>query len=207
MHLQTSDQAAAQLGFGGVTCNWGTHIAGIYETKEERDEIVMRFLSEGCRRGDLQLCCVHEQSRDEFCAGFTSFAPDCSGSLASKEVFLFRSPEDLYYPDGIFSPRQMDRTLSEFYEATQVRGSRNIRATADMSWALQAIPGVEHLMAYESHLNHFISGKPWISICMYNASRFSGRTIMDVLRTHPYVINCGVITENPYYRDPDDGLD
>jgi hypothetical protein len=75
-----------------------------------------------------------------------------------------------------------------------------------MVWALEAIPGVEHLMAYESRLNYFIPGKPWISICMYNLTKFSGSTIMGVLRTHPYAINGGVITENPYYQNPDEWL-
>jgi hypothetical protein len=75
-----------------------------------------------------------------------------------------------------------------------------------MVWALEAIPGVEHLMAYESRLNYFIPGKPWISICLYNLNKFSGSTIMGVLRTHPYSISGGVITENPFYQDPDEWL-
>jgi hypothetical protein len=57
-------------------------------------------------------------------------------------------------------------------------------------------------MAYESRLNYFIPGKPWVSICMYNVTRFSGKTIMQVLQTHPFTINGGIITENPFYQDP-----
>ncbi len=75
-----------------------------------------------------------------------------------------------------------------------------------MSWALEAVPGVEHLMAYESRLNYFIPDKPWVSICLYDVTRFSGAQIMNVLRTHPYTINGGVITENPYFIDPDEFL-
>ncbi len=75
-----------------------------------------------------------------------------------------------------------------------------------MVWALEVIRGIEHLMAYESRLNFFISGKPWISICLYNVNKFSGSIIMNVLRTHPYTISGGVITENPYYQDPDKWL-
>jgi hypothetical protein len=75
-----------------------------------------------------------------------------------------------------------------------------------MVWALDAIPGVEHLMAYESRLNNFIEGKPWISICLYNLNRFSGATIMNVLKTHPYTISGGIITANPYYQEPEKWL-
>ncbi|MFP4053584.1 MAG: hypothetical protein ACLFV7_06955 [Phycisphaerae bacterium] len=35
-------------------------------------------------------------------------------------------------------------------------------------------------MAYESRSNYFIPGKPWISICLYNVTRFSGADIMNV---------------------------
>ncbi len=56
----------------------------------------------------------------------------------------------------------MDADLEAFYTRSQERGPRDIRATAEMVWALEAIPGVEHLMAYESRLNYyyFIPGKP-----------------------------------------------
>ncbi|MBK9391181.1 MAG: MEDS domain-containing protein, partial [Bacteroidetes bacterium] len=59
------------------------------------------------------------------------------------------------------------------------------------------------LMAYESRLNYFMPGKPWISICLYNITKFSGSIIVNVLRTHPYTISGGIITQNPYYIDPD----
>ena len=44
------------------------------------------------------------------------------------------------------------------------------------------------------------------SYCLYNLRKFRGDTIMQVLRTYPYTINRGVITANPYYRDPDSWL-
>ena len=42
-----------------------------------------------------------------------------------------------------------------------------------------------------------------MSLCMYNVSKFDGATILDVLRTHPYTLNKGILMENPYYQDPD----
>jgi hypothetical protein len=97
----------------------------------------------------------------------------------------------------------MDSALDEYFQDSQARGRRNIRATAEMVWALEAIPGTEHLMAYESRLNYFIPGKPWLSICMYDINRFSGSMVMQVLQTHPFTINGGVITQNPFFIHPD----
>ena len=203
MHIKTSDQESLKMGFGHYTCNWGLHIAGLYETEEERDEIIFGFLKQGYQEGDLQLYCPVERTIEEFKQEFSSECPACKEHLDNPEIFSIQSAKELYYPEGEFSPWTMDENLEAFYRQSQRQGKRNIRATAEMVWALEAIPGVEHLMAYESRLNYFIPGKPWISICLYNVNKFKGTTIMGVLRTHPFTISGGIITQNPYYQDPD----
>ncbi|MCP4676215.1 MAG: hypothetical protein GY854_12045 [Deltaproteobacteria bacterium] len=206
-HIQTSGQGKLDLGFGNYTCNWGVHIAGLYETEAERDEIILGFLSQGNMDGDLQLYCPTERSEEDFHECHARLCPSCADHTRNTSRFQLFSVKDLYYPQGVFSPWDMDKGLAEFFENSQKNGVRNIRATAEMSWALEAVPGTEHLMAYESRLNYFIPGKPWISVCMYNVTKFSGKTIMQVLQTHPYTINGGVVTENPYYQDPSQWLE
>ena len=44
MHIQTSQQEKLNLGIGDYSCNWGLHIAGLYETPQERDEIIFGLL-------------------------------------------------------------------------------------------------------------------------------------------------------------------
>jgi hypothetical protein len=206
MYIKTSEQEVLQLGIGGYSCNWGVHICGLYESDQERDEIIFGFLRQGYLDGDLQLYCPVERTPDEFYDQFTTSCPECEAKLHDPEHFNLHSARDLYYPDGMFDPWHMDRSLNAYYQESQAKGTRNIRATAEMVWALEAIPGIEHLMAYESRLNYFIPGKPWISICMYNVNRFSGKMIMNVLQTHPFTISGGVITQNPYFIHPDKWL-
>jgi len=202
--MNTSDQEIMQLGIGNYSCNWGTHICGLYESPKERDEIIFGFLCQGYPDGDLALYCPVERTQDEFYREFPLFCPECIGEeLRDPQHFQVLSAQDLYYPDGIFDPREMDKGLNEFYINSQANGKRNVRATAEMVWALKAIPGIEHLMVYEARLNYFIPGKPWISICMYNVNQFSGAMIMNVLQTHPFTINGGVVTKNPYFVHPD----
>lgn len=206
MHIKTSDQPIMTLGVGDYQCNWGLHVAGLYETDEQRDEIIFGFFNRGARDGDLQLYCPTERSEEDFRLQFSRQFPDLSDSLDSTGSFQFFSTNDLYFPNGVFSPKAMDIGLNAFFDESQSNGSRNIRASAEMVWALEAIPGREHLFAYESRLNYFIPGKPWVSICMYNIKKFSGALIMRVLQTHPYTISSAGITENPYYQDPNDWL-
>lgn len=202
MYIKTSDQEKLNLGIGNYTCNWGMHIAGLYENEKERDEIIFGFLKQGYLEGDFQLYCPVERTEQNFRQEFTAQCPGCDNSLKQNKDFSILSAKDLYYPDGTFSPRAMDKGLNKFFVLSQQNGKRNIRATAEMVWALEAIPGTEYLMAYEARLNFFIPGKPWISICMYNINKFSGSVIMEVLKTHPYTLNGGILTQNPYFVEP-----
>lgn len=206
MHIKTSEQEELKLGIGNYSCNWGTHICGLYETPGERDEIIFGFLREGYLAGDVQLYSPVERTPRGFYDDFAAFCPDCINNLHDPNHFDLKSPATLYYPAGYFDPWHMDRALNEYFVHSQLNGKRNIRATAEMSWAVRNIPGVESLMAYEARLNYFIPGKPWVSICMYDLTKFSGSMIMQVLRTHPYTISGGIITQNPFYIDPDTWL-
>jgi hypothetical protein len=201
MKLKTSDQAEMELGFGGYRCNWGCHMCGLYQTEAERDAIIAGFLQKGLAEGDLGIFCPFEQTPEEFGQTFEGLFPGKSARLRDASVFRFLKAKELYYPNGTFSPKAMDEGLGAFFEESQAAGPRNVRATAEMAWALEKIPGVKDLMAYESRLNLFIAGKPWISVCMYNTAKFSGDMIMKVLQTHPFAISGGAVTENPFYID------
>ncbi|MEW6141111.1 MAG: MEDS domain-containing protein [Thermodesulfobacteriota bacterium] len=203
MHVHTSNQPVVHLGFGDWTANWGFHMCGLYETEQERDGIIMGFLNQGDREGDLQLYCPTERSAENFRDEYVRRFPETPDRLHDLNRFQILSASELYYPDGTFSPWAMDEGLNAFFSQSQKAGPRNIRATAEMVWALEAIPGIENLMVYESRLNYFIPGKPWVSICMYNVNKFSGATIMQVLRTHPFTVSGEAIFQNPYFVDPD----
>lgn len=206
MYIKTSNQEQFNIGFGNYICNWGVHLCGLYETEAERDEIIFGLIRQGLIDGDMQLYCPSERTTDDFKAKFSKHSPECSCHIDDPKQMSILSAKDLYYPNGTFSPIDMDKNLNEFFIESQKNGRRNIRATAEMVWALEAIPGNELLMAYESRLNYFIPGKPWISICLYNLSKFSGAQIMNVLRTHPFTITKGMICQNPYFVDPDKWL-
>jgi hypothetical protein len=204
MHLKTSDLQSLSLGFGEYTCNWGIHICGLYETKAERDEIMYGFLAEGLRSGELLVCCPEPSLYDSARGKLRSLCPEAdSADLDAVRIF---EPAELYFPRGNFSPRDMIAAHESIWAENLADGARNVRGTADMAWSLEKIPGVENLMAYESMLNFFIWGKTWISICMYDLSRFPGSAIMKVLQTHPFTITGGGVYENPYFVRPEKWL-
>ena len=204
MHLKTSELPSLDLGFGGYNCNWGTHFCGLYESEQERNEIMYGFLGQGLREQELLVCCPDAHDHDHAIDKVQASCPDCA--RPDPESFRLFAPQDLYYPKGHFSARDMITAHDAIWDENKAKGLRNVRGTAEMGWALEKIPGIERLMAYESMLNHFIWGKQWISICLYDVNRFPGSTIMKVLQVHPFVITGGGIYENPYFMQPEDWL-
>jgi hypothetical protein len=204
MHLRTSDLSVMGLGFGGYTCNWGTHICGLYESEAERDAIMFGFLAQGLREQELLVCCPDEQHYDDALDKVCALCPDVG--RPDPDSFRLLHSRDLYHPQGFFSPHDMLKAHHDIWGENLRAGQRNVRGTAEMGWALDKIQGVEHLMAYESMLNTFIWDKAWISICLYDVNRFPGATIMKALQTHPFVITGGSIFENPYFVHPEKWL-
>jgi hypothetical protein len=203
MHIKTSNQEKLLLGIGDYSCNWGTHICGLYQTEKERDDIIFGYLKQGYIANDKQIFIHSEQSEDDFHQNFNSFCPECLSNHEKQKRLEIKEAKELYYPDGIFDPWYMDKTVNGYYDYTQLDGKNKLRAVAEMAWALEAIKGVEHLFAYESRLNYFVQDRAVVSLCLYNISKISGAMIMNVLRTHPYTISGGIITQNPYFLHPD----
>lgn len=204
MHLKTSDLAIMDLGFGGYICNWGTHFCGLYESEAERDLIMFGFLAQGLREQEILVCCPDERQHDHALDKVVDLCPE--SVRPDQDSFRLLHSRDLYYPKGFFSPNDMLKAHNDIWDENLSAGAKNVRGTAEMGWALEKIPGIEHLMAYESILNTFIWGKTWISICLYDVNRFPGAIIMNALQTHPFVITGGGIFQNPYFVHPEKWL-
>jgi hypothetical protein len=105
MHLRTSDLEVMNLGFGGYTCNWGTHFCGLYESESERDAIMFGFLAQGIREGELLVCCPDEHHHDHALDSVHALCPDAA--RPDPDSFILLHSHDLYHPKGYFSPQDM----------------------------------------------------------------------------------------------------
>ncbi len=200
MHVHTSDLGQLSLGFGGYTCNWGVHMCGLYDSDAERDALVYDYLHQGDVDGERLRFYHADPTPERFKREYARRFPAEAGHPDDPARFTLLSSEQRCYPTGRFEPLSQDPKLRAFRE--QAAGGPGIRGVGEMDWALQGVPGTEYLLPYEARLNNLFDGVPALMLCIYDLRRFSGSTIMGVLRTHRYSIVRGMIVENPYY-DPE----
>ena len=189
------------LGFTPDLFPQGTHICYIYKDEEERREVIAKFVESGLVGGEQVGYFVDAISpaemRDYLFSLGISLAPG-----AKQEQLEISDAAKTYCCDGCFEPAAMLEKIGEFYRRSQAEGYSGARATGEMAWALRGIPGSEKLIEYESRLNLLVERNPITLICQYDANRFDGATIYDVLNVHPMMIVRGQVVRNPYYVPP-----
>jgi DcmR-like sensory protein len=113
---------------------------------------------------------------------------------------------DSYLLDGRFDTDAMIGFWYRSIGSALVEGFPRARAAGEMTWAIQKMPGVEELIAYEAKLNKYLPRYPQVILCLYDLDRSSGELLMDVLKTHPRVLIGGRLLDNPFYLEPDELL-
>ena len=85
------------------------------------------------------------------------------------------------------------------------------RCTAPVRWISISrewanVPGVENFLEFETRVNYMSARNDDPLICTYDLASYRAGLIVDILRTHPYVIIGGILQQNPFFVPPDEML-
>ncbi len=179
----------------------GTHICLIYSEEEERRSIISRFIANGIRSGEKVLYMADMTTENDIWNWLSETEVDIVREDIADQLEVVEA-EKIYCPDGKFRPSIMLETLRNCYDLAIDSGFSGVRATGEMTWALKGIPGSDRLIEYEALVNNLRQTHPITPLCQYDATRFDGATILNVLKVHPLMIVHGQIVKNPYYLKP-----
>ncbi|MCX8033957.1 MAG: MEDS domain-containing protein [Thermodesulfovibrio sp.] len=102
---------------------------------------------------------------------------------------IFINAEEIYTGSKIFDPDTMIKTLIYETDRAISEGYPSLFITGEMTWALKGIEGSERLIEYERRLNEEFFGKfRCTGICQYNWKKFSAEFILDLIKTHSYIL-------------------
>jgi len=190
------------MGFTKEKFPAGTHMCMIYSHEQERRKVIGKFMESGILGNEKVAYFADIMKPEEVRDWLLSMEIE----LPIPPRFSIQVAETTYCPDGTFVPESMLNTLRQFYDQAKEEGYANTRVSGEMSWALKGIPGSDRLMEYEALVNEVLVTHPVSAICQYDANRFSGATILDVLKVHPMMVVHGQVVHNPYYMKPQDFL-
>jgi hypothetical protein len=80
------------------------------------------------------------------------------------------------------------------------------RIVCNMDWAASEHTHHRDLVEFESRVNDVWERHDDAVICVYDAKKFSGEMVIDILRTHPMVILGEVLQINPFFVPPEQFL-
>ncbi|MEI6209413.1 MAG: MEDS domain-containing protein [Desulfuromonadales bacterium] len=190
------------MGFTRETFPAGTHMCLIYSHEEARRKVIGKFLESGIIAGEKVSYFADMMKPEEV----REWLSNMNIELPDDARFSVLVAEKTYCPGGEFVPDDMLNTLRLFYDQAKQEEYPDARISGEMSWALRGIPGSERLMEYEALVNDVLVTHPVTAMCQYDANKFSGATILDVLKVHPMMVVHGQIVHNPYYMKPEDFL-
>lgn len=193
------------MGFTKEHFPQGIHMCLIYDRDDERQKIVSEYMAAGLKQGE-QVRYFTDMTAPEDVRSWLLEAGVELPQESKDGPFSILKAEDGYCRNGRFNPKEWVNGLQPHFELVKEAGYSGLRSCGEMTWALKGIPGSERLLEYEVLLSTVTADFPHSGMCQYDARRFDGATLLNVLKVHPWVVVRGKIVQNPYYLSPEEFL-
>jgi hypothetical protein len=172
----------------------GDHICCFYSGADERDRIMLDYLTAGVRNGDKCIGLVDSSDTQIVRARVERRQKSAPGQL------VVRPAAEAYLRQGRFSRDSMISYLDETIgTALGPDGFPVVRAAGEMTWVLSGPPGADEMFAYEAALNDFSPRYSQVLLCMYDVQRFGAGMLVDAIATHPRLLVGDLMVENPWF--------
>ena len=189
------------LGFTKEHFPEGIHMCLIYDREEDRQKIVSEYMAAGFKQGEQVRYFTDTTDPEDIRSWLVEAGVELPPTRENAPFSILKA-ESGYCPNGRFDPQEMINCMLPRYELARAAGYRGLRSCGEMTWTLKGIPGSERLLEYEVLLSTVIANFPHSGMCQYDARRFDGATLFNVLKVHPWMIVRGKIVQNPYYISP-----
>lgn len=159
----------------GLPLPYGTHLCALYATDLARTRLAASFLTGALREGTVSFLVAAPAARDAVLSRLVA-----SRLAIEREIEQGRIvPSD--YADS--ASAQIQYWETGFRTATRA-GARSLRVVGDV-WGLASVITREELIEYEATYERSLARRfPVVTLCQYDARRFSGIDVVNALRSH-----------------------
>ena len=186
-----SSETAPVATFGGLPLSPHNHVCVFFRGGEERDPLLLPFLSDGLKAGHAVLFLARAGEM-----------PDIRPQLGDSGDLELTEPEGGHLQNGEFAPDELLDALEDWAARKRVAEGRVFgRIVGDMSWIapLLAPELIDRLVAEEIRVTGFVLRYPQVCLCLYDLDLFGGDLIIPMIKAHPKAWIEGTLIENPYH--------
>ncbi|HYG62126.1 MAG TPA: MEDS domain-containing protein [Thermoanaerobaculia bacterium] len=192
----------------------GDHLCLIYDAVQEQTAALVAFVKGGLAAGDRCLFVGHPVSGSRLERALAE-AGVRAGREAERGALVLLSDREMWLPAGRFEPGAVMDLLRQAEQQALDDGFSGLRASWDLGWVLEGIPGSEQLappltdrlVELEAHLNRFLSGSRTAALCRYPRRHSPPELVQDILRTHPLALLGDQLCPNVFYEPSEMVLD
>ena len=176
---------------GGLPLSPHDHVCVFFRGGEERDRLLLPFLSDGLKAGHavLFLACAGEM-------------PDIRPQLGDAGDLELTEPEGGHLRNGQLMPDKLLEALEGWAARKRVtEGHVFGRIVGDKSWIAPVLATelIDMLVAEEVSVTGFVLRYPQVCLCLYDLDLFGGDLIIPMIKAHPKAWIEGTLIENPYH--------
>jgi hypothetical protein len=196
-----------QCQLGGYELSQPSHICAFFSSVEEEYDVLLPFIEQGFAAGGKAFHTIDPAKTREHLRRLSSRAIDTAACSASGQLDL-RSWDEVHWRNGAFEPGATASIFAGAREQARKQGFSHTRFVSQMGWAAQQAVNIHDLLAYEASANLFRSEGPASHVvCVYNLGEFDPSFVLDVMRTHPFVLVGGTLYQNPLFVAPEEFLE
>ena len=198
-------KGAAPISLAGSQLGNTRHVCAFFNSDDEEYRVLLPFIKDGFTCGDKAIHVVNPDQHEDHLKRLAAVGIDTAAAQRAGQ-FEIRASTDAYLRDGRFD---QDRMLQVFEQLASGNANHVFplsRIVCRMDWAAERPTHVDELIEFESRVNDLWNRHDDAVICTYHLSRFSGDTVIDIMRTHPAVIVGGILQQNPFYVPPEQFL-
>lgn len=178
------------------------HICVFYDNHEQEYQMLLPFIKEGFEKGEKTFHIIDERNRPEHLRRLQEAGIETTGAEGVDRVEV-RGWAHAHLRPGWFDQHAMLALVEEVLSKAKREGFPYTRWVASMGWALEGARGNEDLVEYCARLNAVVANHDVTIVCTYDCTKFSARTVLDVLRCHPLAVIGGLVQVNPFFVPPE----
>jgi anti-anti-sigma regulatory factor len=162
----------------------GDHACVLFDRDEEALAQTAVFTQEGLRRNQRVVICTERLSPEAMSRRMAERVPSFAASVATGQVTV-AACDDVQLAGGRFDPRLLTTAFLASADEAVRAGYAGMRVSADMTYGLRDVAGIDALYDFEAAANTFFTTHRIAAICQYDRRRFDRAALDRACAAHP----------------------